>query len=1372
MAGLIVESKTGVAELHDTVEENQCAAVTLSDCKSCHRIKHILQQYHNSISSNPHTLSENAIMDQIHTLINHESFDGSYSTLQLVNDFDHVKYSHSVHDNPVQFDSFYAYLIDSTLHRIGNCNINECQSVHRHYHRNRSETTTTRQQPIHRNTPTVNAYTLQLLSRIHTYFIHSHETTRLSVQDIKTIEETASKQHNNDVTADDIRLQAMFEIMQRKKNLLSPIIGASNAAQNKYITSYDESLDYPQISNILNNYDLPIRANAYELETAFDQYHYTKQQFIQDVFDAFYNKTDDDITLARIWMTHFDVISWDERHKLYDILLHKYVCVESKQLNHKQFMQILAHDVPQLMPNMDTEAILETAQNNALSGRIFMKGQSQFRNSVQFAKLFESLQGWNRKLFCRIYMNIKQWKMQEYPTKELAVQSSESEQDDTKTNSNVEYLLGNGENDDESVLNLFAAITNCEKNDAALFLKESEWNIQFALNKYYQFEGDISRLDSQKQLKMSSKKIRKDKDALSSKYGMIYNHGIHFWYWKNNQYMPKHAVFVTPVYRDLKEEVVSGDKLKPYEWNNLHNECNTLLRSNVMKNRTSNGNDVHIYGIPSNVPFTLKHLLALKLYTDFTSICGMFCNAFRVKKLTENTYESVKSLKRRNQKFANMAKCLIESVQCYGHLLLKNRKYYRGINKPFIFQKFVTRYRVPLSTTWDFNVAVRFADAGGLVVELGKYGRGYDVSCFNCGCVSSYDHEREMLFFGGDSVLSIASIYQFYKKKFWNYKHHIAAIEGILAIANGSMTNNTLSLIAKNLMVEMIQYRLRQTSNPPPSLSLYIETLLNYHIERIPNRIECDWNELMYEYNWLKTIFVKNSRLQVLNISNLCNLFAACSHVSIVFPNLFIINDAICTSLLQDLTTIKHGISLEFVWATSAVMTDNVSVLKRIGNLLQIMNITVSVNTASVILTVPPSIVSERKSPTAPKKMEKKKQPHLPQSKASMSTMASTSAPSSNTMRNRDKYEELLVVGLSRMNGVEYDIPSSVSELCHMYFGAFIFPSLNSKVRIKQTNPVLRSFELFNRDDYQLWMKKYNETIGIVVDHHITNGVQVKFNDNKNGSIWYEPACFSQLNGSCIQMKSRYLVDDKVTLQHTDSIKYKSYLDKVGIVCKYESQQTKQKDDKQLLNLCFGDHNVISDIPSEYVKFSSSFFGDEKRKIKRSRNIVEKIISFEGFCLREKIKIKDDFSEVQSGFEICNRSDCYEWMKRYCSDIGYILRFHATNGICLQMEDSQTIWFESPCIEKVDDDYNFIWTNDSEDFYAKYHQQHRLLVGTKVRLTLDGHKYNGRVGRIGLHFPKDRTVIDAYHRVTVKFSNDAVEVFPETLQVVTQYYNV
>ena len=126
-----------------------------------------------------------------------------------------------------------------------------------------------------------------------------------------------------------------------------------------------------------------------------------------------------------------------------------------------------------------------------------------------------------------------------------------------------------------------------------------------------------------------------------------------------------------------------------------------------MRKITGNGNGEEIYGIVGGTRFDLEHIMALKLYTDFAQLCGLFCDQFRLKTIIDDILESIESLRARNEFFYHLAKLLTECVQCFGAVIhyvansKKQRQFFRGIKGEYMFRRFVTRYHCPMSTTWD-----------------------------------------------------------------------------------------------------------------------------------------------------------------------------------------------------------------------------------------------------------------------------------------------------------------------------------------------------------------------------------------------------------------------------------------------------------------------------------------------------------------------------------------------------------------------------------------------------------------------------------------------------------------------------------------------
>ena len=96
-----------------------------------------------------------------------------------------------------------------------------------------------------------------------------------------------------------------------------------------------------------------------------------------------------------------------------------------------------------------------------------------------------------------------------------------------------------------------------------------------------------------------------------------------------------------------------------------------------------------------------------------------------------------------------------------------------------------------LFVTYIQNLAAQnFSSDGGLLIELCKYKQNM-VNYFDCARISPYDHEQEMFFFGGDTLLRIKTIKHFIAPV-RDYKYFIEAIEGIKKFMNGMKIHNKM----------------------------------------------------------------------------------------------------------------------------------------------------------------------------------------------------------------------------------------------------------------------------------------------------------------------------------------------------------------------------------------------------------------------------------------------------------------------------------------------------------------------------------------------------------------------------------------------------
>ena len=172
---------------------------------------------------------------------------------------------------------------------------------------------------------------------------------------------------------------------------------------------------------------------------------------------------------------------------------------------------------------------------------------------------------------------------------------------------------------------------------------------------------------------------------------IVYAEGKRFYFWEDVRSRPG---FVHANHANLKEEilqstVLDGDTNRKTAWDNTMKLVKTQLRSQAGRAIKSIIPPESIYSISSNQPLDEMHLQSLKLYTDFTKFCKKLCAVLR-----DGDPQKVAEI-------AHWARTLIETVQCFGNPMENSKQYYRGVNQTFVFNSIVTRYHLPISTTYS-----------------------------------------------------------------------------------------------------------------------------------------------------------------------------------------------------------------------------------------------------------------------------------------------------------------------------------------------------------------------------------------------------------------------------------------------------------------------------------------------------------------------------------------------------------------------------------------------------------------------------------------------------------------------------------------------
>eukprot|EP01084_Bolivina_argentea_P104019 186302_1 len=408
---------TSVIANTDVYTNNNCNT-DVTKCESIKRIQMVL---------NVSTLSTNNNENKEIPVTKLESFiNDKYTIIQLVNDYDHIKYGHKVDNDDNEFAKVYAYFTQNTLTI---CNIHNCKYIDRHY-MNRSKLIS---QSISNENSSRDNCIINLITKMHVYFIHSYDINRRTVKEKQNIEQQHSKHvANNDEKQinDNLLDNNMIKITLPKISKTKSRLKID--AYAKYIES-THCIDFQNIHQLLSHHNIFI--DVKQIQIAFIEYE-NKNQFIHDLIDAYYSTSDRSLPLEnKISVNHLPQ-DYQIRHQIYGILLFKYI--RKHELNNDNFVKIAAEIIKISYQNIDVNEFTQIAIKQNLNGKMFIKGDSCFKNSVNFAKLFASINGYTKKTFTQIYVILNKWyidpNVQNIRSTKIDVSATQSTLEENKQN--------------------------------------------------------------------------------------------------------------------------------------------------------------------------------------------------------------------------------------------------------------------------------------------------------------------------------------------------------------------------------------------------------------------------------------------------------------------------------------------------------------------------------------------------------------------------------------------------------------------------------------------------------------------------------------------------------------------------------------------------------------------------------------------------------------------------------------------------------------------------------------------------------------------------------------------------------------------------
>ena len=164
------------------------------------------------------------------------------------------------------------------------------------------------------------------------------------------------------------------------------------------------------------------------------------------------------------------------------------------------------------------------------------------------------------------------------------------------------------------------------------------------------------------------------------------------------------------------------------------------------------------YNIIRNSYITIRHILAIVAYTDFTN----FCTKFRATHRPIKKGESDESVRKRHQKFYLFGRALFEAVKFYGQKMGKKKKVYYGLDKEMTFGSYTRNFNQPISTTNSLQIAHNFSHGKGIILTFKRGSNHPDTTpkYLNVSWMSDLRNEEELLFYGENVIFEIHNIYQ------------------------------------------------------------------------------------------------------------------------------------------------------------------------------------------------------------------------------------------------------------------------------------------------------------------------------------------------------------------------------------------------------------------------------------------------------------------------------------------------------------------------------------------------------------------------------------------------------------------------------------
>eukprot|EP01083_Nonionella_stella_P059342 155223_1 len=340
-------------------------------------------------------------------------------------------------------------------------------------------------------------------------------------------------------------------------------------------------------------------------------------------------------------------------------------------------------------------------------------------------------------------------------------------------------------------------------------------------------------------------------------------------------------LFIEAKYSSFKEEIRHYEHVSLKQYQKVTVKVNHYLDAKVIKQTTATeyGTRDTSYDIYEGDPILFDHLCALVLYTDYSDHSSAFSATFRKK----NGFETIASVKKRNQSYYWMSRRLRECVEIFGQC-----RDYGGLSGPFYcgmsgvlhVASFNIRLCAPTSTSKQIEVAMKFSGQNGIVLQMDNP-RSYQyvwLHGFNASWISRYKAEDERVFVGGLWLLKIQSIRIRATKQ--NFETFVACLYYLdVMLTGGDIYDLPWDMKLTHDDIFIIKCLINNALNPQQekkSFDNYIHSTFAAFI-RGKKQIVFSLHDLINAHQEIRDLFMneikKEDEMGELEDNKLCNLF-------------------------------------------------------------------------------------------------------------------------------------------------------------------------------------------------------------------------------------------------------------------------------------------------------------------------------------------------------------------------------------------------------------------------------------------------------------------------------------------------------------------